>query len=30
LYYMVEESAEGKNAFLEKREPDFRQFPWLP
>ncbi len=30
LYYMVEESAEGKNAFLEKRDPDFRQFPWLP
>ncbi len=30
LYYMVEESAEGKKAFLEKREPDFRQFPWLP
>jgi naphthoate synthase len=30
LYYMVEESTEGKNAFLEKRDPDFRQFPWLP
>jgi naphthoate synthase len=30
LYYMVQESAEGKNAFLEKRDPDFRQFPWLP
>jgi naphthoate synthase len=30
LYYMVEESAEGKNAFLEKRDPNFRQFPWLP
>jgi naphthoate synthase len=30
LYYMVEESAEGKAAFLEKREPDFRQFPWRP
>jgi naphthoate synthase len=30
LYYMVAESAEGKNAFLEKRDPDFRQFPWLP
>jgi naphthoate synthase len=27
---MVEESAEGKAAFLEKREPDFRQFPWRP
>ncbi len=30
LYYMNEESAEGKNAFLEKRPPDFRQFPWRP
>jgi naphthoate synthase len=30
LYYMVAESQEGKNAFLEKRDPDFRQFPWLP
>jgi naphthoate synthase len=30
LYYMGEESAEGKTAFLEKREPDFRQFPWRP
>lgn len=30
LYYLSEEGAEGKNAFLEKREPDFRQYPWLP
>jgi len=30
LYYMSEESAEGKNAFLEKRDPAFDQFPWLP
>lgn len=30
LYYMTQESAEGKNAFLEKRDPDFRSFPWLP
>ncbi len=30
LYYMSEESAEGKNAFLEKRDPAFGQFPWLP
>ncbi|HEY9825936.1 MAG TPA: 1,4-dihydroxy-2-naphthoyl-CoA synthase [Stenomitos sp.] len=30
LYYMLEESAEGKNAFLDKRSPDFRQFPWRP
>ncbi|MBL4574997.1 MAG: 1,4-dihydroxy-2-naphthoyl-CoA synthase [Opitutaceae bacterium] len=30
LYYMSEEGNEGKQAFLEKREPDFKQFPWLP
>lgn len=30
LFYMNEESAEGKNAFLEKRDPDFRKFPWRP
>ena len=30
LYYMTEEGAEGKNAFLEKRQPNFRQYPWLP
>ncbi|WP_254567851.1 1,4-dihydroxy-2-naphthoyl-CoA synthase [Oscillatoria sp. HE19RPO] len=30
LYYMTEEGAEGKQAFLEKRQPDFRQYPWLP
>ncbi len=30
LYYMSQESAEGKNAFLEKRDPQFNQFPWLP
>ena len=30
LYYMSTEGNEGKNAFLEKRAPDFRQFPWLP
>jgi naphthoate synthase len=30
LYYMTEEGAEGKQAFLEKREPDFHQYPWLP
>ncbi len=30
LYYMTEEGAEGKQAFLEKRDPNFRQYPWLP
>ncbi len=30
LYYMTEEGAEGKQAFLEKRQPNFRSFPWLP
>ncbi|MCL2923588.1 MAG: 1,4-dihydroxy-2-naphthoyl-CoA synthase [Trichodesmium sp. MAG_R04] len=30
LYYMTEEGAEGKNAFLEKRRPNFRKYPWLP
>ncbi len=30
LYYMTEEGAEGRQAFLEKRSPDFRQYPWLP
>jgi naphthoate synthase len=30
LYYMTEEGAEGKQAFLEKRPPNFRDFPWLP
>jgi naphthoate synthase len=30
LYYMTEEGTEGKQAFLEKRSPNFRQYPWLP
>ena len=30
LYYMTEEAQEGKNALLEKRKPDFAQFPRLP
>ena len=29
LAYMTEEAEEGRNAFLEKREPDFSKFPWL-
>lgn len=30
LYYMTDESQEGKNAFLEKRKPDWDKFPKLP
>lgn len=30
LYYMTEEAQEGKNAFLEKRKPDWDKFPKLP
>ena len=30
LYYLTEEAQEGKNAFLEKRDPDYSKFPKLP
>lgn len=30
LYYMTEEAQEGRQAFIEKRKPDFQQFPRLP
>lgn len=30
LYYMSEEAQEGKNAFVEKRAPNFKKFPRLP
>ncbi len=30
LYYLTQEAQEGKNAFLEKRDPDFQQFPKFP
>jgi naphthoate synthase len=30
LYYLTEEAKEGKNAFIEKRDPDFMQFPQFP
>ncbi|WP_411847616.1 1,4-dihydroxy-2-naphthoyl-CoA synthase [Roseibacillus persicicus] len=30
MYYMSEEGKEGKNAFIEKRAPDFSQFPRVP
>jgi naphthoate synthase len=30
LFYMTEEAQEGRNAFVEKRSPDFTRFPWRP
>lgn len=30
LYYMLDEAQEGKEAFLEKRAPDFDKFPKFP
>ena len=30
MYYLMEEAHEGKNAFLEKRDPDFKKFPRFP
>ena len=30
LFYRTEEGQEGRNAFLEKRNPDFSGSPWLP
>ena len=30
LYYMTEEAQEGKNAFIEKRQPDWDKFPKFP
>lgn len=30
MYYLTEEAQEGKNAFLEKRDPDFQKFPKFP
>jgi naphthoate synthase len=30
LLYMTQEAREGRNAFLEKRDPDFQQFPKFP
>jgi len=28
LAYMTEEAQEGRDAFLEGREPRFREYPW--
>lgn len=30
MYYLMEEAHEGKNAFLEKRDPDFSKYPKFP
>ncbi len=30
LYYMSEEAQEGRDAFKEKRPPDFSRFPKRP
>lgn len=30
LFYMTQEGQEGRDAFLERRQPDFRKYPWLP
>lgn len=30
LYYFTEEAQEGRNAFIQKRKPDFQKFPKFP
>ena len=30
LFYMSEEAQEGRDAYVEKRKPDFQQFPKRP
>lgn len=30
MYYLMDEAQEGRNAFLEKRDPDFDKFPTFP
>jgi naphthoate synthase len=30
LYYMTDEAKEGRDAFLQKRKPNFTKYPWLP
>ena len=28
LAYMTDEAVEGRDAFLQRREPDWSEFPW--
>jgi naphthoate synthase len=30
LYYLTQQGSEGHQAYLEKRKPNFQQYPWLP
>jgi len=30
LFYMTEEGQEGRNAYVEKRKPAYRKYPWRP
>ena len=30
LFYMTEEGKEGRDAFNERRKPNFKQYPWRP
>jgi naphthoate synthase len=30
LFYLTEEAQEGRNAYVEKRKPDFSKFPRRP
>jgi naphthoate synthase len=30
LFYMTEEGQEGRDAYKEKRQPDFQKYPWRP
>ena len=30
LFYMTEEGQEGRDAFVQKRKPDFKKFPRFP
>lgn len=30
LFYMTEEGQEGRNAYVERRKPEFKKYPWRP